>query len=88
MESAQIKNENVNVNKIFEYTNEEYGLTNVTDATRYVYVVLTEDCYGGDGSKSGFKVKCFLTVEQANLYATELGEKFNVDVIVMKKSLD
>jgi hypothetical protein len=76
--------------EIVEYTNEEYGLTNVTDDTKFVYVVLTEDWYGGDGDnkEGGFKVKVFSTFEKAKLYADTLSEQIDRDVIVMKKILD
>jgi hypothetical protein len=48
-----------------------------------VYVVVTEEWYGGLNDE----IKVFAEEKTANEYAAEIGEKYNLDVSVLKKSV-
>jgi hypothetical protein len=70
----------------FQYS----GISNVVenpDNQKTVYVVLTEDYWGGDGlvEKHGELVRCFSTKTDAQKYAYFVGKKYDRHVLIMEK---
>jgi ribosomal protein S24E len=64
----------------------ENQLNNVSSEPKYVYVVLTEEWYGGENKKS--LVKVFNSEDEAKKYEIIVGNENNLDTIVVKKMIE